>query len=390
MITDNNPHPAGSDEHYMYRALQLARRGLGWVSPNPLVGCVLVRDGQVLAEGWHAHYGEKHAEAAAVAAAGECRGATAYVSLEPCSHNGRQPRNCSTVLIDAGVSRVVYAIEDPDPRSHARSAEMLGAAGIRVEGGLLAADAGLLNDAFAHNQQRGSCFICLKLAMSLDGRIACANGHSQWLSGPRSLGYAHYLRQKHDAIMVGSGTVLADNPRLSTRLSALSTYLKDAASLQIRNACRVVLDPQFSLLPELGSLALADLSGDFRPELPRLLIAGARSSLPLQDTPPGVELLGLDAVEGRMSFELLADALWQRGIRSMLVEGGAGVAAGLLRQEMVHQLSLVYTPQLLGADAMPFSPALGLERVGDAMHFSLLDSQRLDDDMLLILDRKSV
>lgn len=384
MITDLNPYPVGSDEHWMCRALQLARRGMGWTSPNPLVGCVLVRDGEVIGEGWHASYGEMHAEVAAIRAAGDCRGATAYVSLEPCSHVGRQPVSCSTALVEAGVARCVFAMEDPDPRSHGRARGLLEAAGIEVASGVLEAEASLQLDFFSHNKRENACFTCLKLAMSIDGRIACANGNSQWLSGPQSHGFAHFLRQKYDAILVGSGTVLADDPRLTTRRDVLSHFTADADNMRIRNMCRVVLDTRFSLLPELERFRLSDFSGDFRPDRPRLLLAGAEQHMP-GTAPEGVELLPLPLHDGRLGFRDLAGRLNDIGIGSLLVEGGAAVAASLLAQRAADQLAIVVTPLLVGSDGMSFSPRLGLEKLADAHGYRLLDTLSLGQDVLLLL-----
>jgi diaminohydroxyphosphoribosylaminopyrimidine deaminase/5-amino-6-(5-phosphoribosylamino)uracil reductase len=386
MITDINPYPAASAEHFMYRALQLARRGLGWASPNPLVGCVIVQNGQVLGEGWHARYGETHAEAAAIASAGECRGATVYISLEPCSHVGRQP-SCTHALIDAGVTRVVFAFEDPDPRSHGRARGLLEAAGISVQSGLLEDEARLQLDYFRHIQRNQSTFICLKLAVSLDGRIACANGNSQWLSGQQSHGYAHFLRQKYDAILVGSGTVLSDNPRLTTRSELMSEFYANAGDLKIRNMCRVVLDPQFSLLPQLEQFAVSNLDGSFREDLPQLILAGREDCLPPGGPRPGVLLLPLPLQDARLQFSELRSRLWQLGICSLLVEGGAKVAASLLAQRAADQLSLVMTPLLLGSDALSFSPRLGLESLEEAHGYRLLDTSRLGQDVLLTLGK---
>lgn len=386
MVTDINPYPAGSAEYYMYRALQLARRGLGWASPNPLVGCVIVREGRALGEGWHARYGETHAEVAAIASAGECRGATAYISLEPCSHVGNQP-SCTHALINAGVSRVVFAFEDPDPRSHDRARGLLEAAGISVQSGLLAEEARLQLDYFRHIQRNQNTFICLKLAISLDGRIACANGQSQWLSGLQSHGYAHFLRQKYDAILVGCGTVRSDNPRLTTREEQLREFYAAAHELRIRNMCRVVLDPQFSLLPHLSEFAISSSDGIFREDLPRLVVVGREDCLPQGHTVPGVLLLPLSVHENRLHFSELRTRLWQLGICSLLVEGGAAVAASLLAQRSADQLALVVTPLLLGSDARSFSPPLGLETLGEAHGYTLLDSKRLGQDVLLTLGK---
>ena len=386
MITDLNPYPKASAEHHMYRALQLARRGLGWTSPNPLVGCVLVRGDSVIGEGWHAELGQMHAEVAAIRAAGDCRGATAYISLEPCSHVGRQP-SCTHALIEAGVSRVVFAFKDPDARSHGRARGLLEAEGIEVQSGLLDHEARLQLDYFSHIQHSSRSFICLKLASSLDGQIACANGSSQWLSGARSHGYAHFLRQKYDAILVGTGTILTDNPRLTTRGEVMREYYATANELRLRNMCRVILDPYFELLPRMTSFAVSNLSGEFRPGLPRLIIAGREDHLPQAAMPDHWRLLPLPVHEGRLDFGELAAGLRQLGICSLLVEGGAAVASSLLEQGHADQLALVVTPMLIGSDGLSFSPRLGLQRLNEAPGFSLLDTARLGNDVLLLLGR---
>ena len=217
-----------TDLRWMRAAFALARRGLGNVWPNPAVGCVLVRDGRVVGRGWTQPGGRPHAETEALRRAGAlARGATAYVSLEPCSHWGRTSP-CADALIAAGVRRVVAALEDPDPRVSGSGIARLREAGIAVETGLGAAEAAEINAGFLTRQRLGRPLVTLKLATSLDGKIATATGESQWITGPSARAYAHKLRAEHDAIMVGTGTVLADDPQLTCRLPGLSQLLSRA------------------------------------------------------------------------------------------------------------------------------------------------------------------
>jgi diaminohydroxyphosphoribosylaminopyrimidine deaminase/5-amino-6-(5-phosphoribosylamino)uracil reductase len=389
-----NPHVPGSDAFFMHEALELAHAGLGWTAPNPPVGCLLVRDGVVIGQGFHARDGANHAEHEALLAAGDARGAVAYTTLEPCSVNSRTP-SCCHLLADYGVAEVVYGAADSDPRSSGRSVGVLDGLGIaaRPPQGEGAAQAVRVCErfldyyTFAHQQQQP--FIHLKLALSMDAKLACSNGSSQWLSGPESLGFAHYLRQKYDALLVGHRTALIDDPRMTVRPEVLAGY-RPVAALP-RNPVRVVLDPRWEILPRLGdgpagpALALADLSGDWRDRLPRLVVVGRRD-LPQPASPalPGLELLALDPLpDGQLPFSALRQGIWDLGVRSLLVEGGAGVAQSLLAQCQADKLSAVYTPRLLGSDALGYSPELGLARVQDGMQLQQVKAAVLGDDVLL-------
>lgn len=376
MRREPNPHPPGSDEYYIYETLELAHHGLGWTSPNPLVGALLVREGAVIGRGAHLRDGAEHAEVLALREAGDARGATCYVNLEPCAHVARQPSCCSELAL-AGVSRVVYGAEDADQRTAGRAQGALAAQGIACRAGVLREECARLLDYYLYAHSLSRPFIHLKLALSLDAKLACANGHSQWLSGPESLGYAHYLRQKYDAVLVGHGTVAADDPRLSVRPETLAPYRELEAGTAPRNPVRVILDPRFALLAELPRWRLGDLAGSFRSHLPRLILAGRRDALPAAaEVPPHVELLGLEAdAAGRLSFAELAQRLGDLGVRSVLVEGGARLARELLKQRMVDKVSFVYTPRLLGDDALGFSPALGCRTIEDGIH--LCDCRRI-------------
>jgi diaminohydroxyphosphoribosylaminopyrimidine deaminase/5-amino-6-(5-phosphoribosylamino)uracil reductase len=318
-----------ADREHMRRALELAGRGWGRVAPNPLVGAVLVRDGEVVGEGWHAEYGQAHAEVAALRQAGErARGATAYVTLEPCSHHGKTPP-CSDALIAAGVRKVVYAAADPDPAARG-GAQALAAAGIEVAGGVEESAARDLNASFFHAHESAHAarpWIQLKLALSLDARIADADGRSGWITGEDARAEVHRLRAAHDAIAVGIGTALADDPLLTVRgpveprVAPVRIVFDRRLRLPLRSKlARSAAEPPVWVVAEPGA------PGDAR--------------LALEDA-------GVQVVEAAGIAAALA-ALRERGIRSLFCEGGAGIAAALLREEAVDRLTLFYAPLLLG------------------------------------------
>jgi diaminohydroxyphosphoribosylaminopyrimidine deaminase/5-amino-6-(5-phosphoribosylamino)uracil reductase len=379
-----NPHPLGSDEYYIFEALQLAHAGLGWAAPNPLVGAVLVREGQVIGRGAHLRDGEEHAETLAVRAAGDARGATCYVNLEPCTHVGRQP-SCCHELAQAGVTRVVYGAQDGDPRTAGQADGVLAGLGIACTPGVLKGECADFLDYYLYGYCMQRAFIHLKLALSLDAKVACANGHSQWLSGPESLGYAHYLRQKYDAVLVGYRTVQADDPRLTVRPDVLGAYRDLTAGTKPRNPVRVVLDPRFELLARLQLLKLSNVDGCWRGDLPRIVIAGWREYYPEQEPGiPGLVLLAPATTStGELSFTDLARQLYGLGIRSLLIEGGAGVAKSALRQRAVDKLSLVYTPTLIGAEGLGFTPELGSTAVATCPRLERPRAEALGRDCLL-------
>jgi len=386
-VVETNPinrYSAGSDESFMHEALVLAQDGLGWTSPNPLVGCVLVRDGEIIGRGYHAQDGEEHAEVRALREAGDARGATAYVSLEPCSHVARQP-SCCHKLAEAGVSRVVWGALDVDPRSAGRAEGTLRGLGLTDIGRALVPECEQFLDYYLISRRRQRAFAHLKLALSLDGKLACRTGHSQWLSGPQSLGYAHYLRLKYDAVLVGYRTVLADNPRLTVRPDVLTGYDERYASARLRQPARVVLDPRCVLLPRLTELALAQVeNGEFRSHLPRLVLVCRAEFAPASFGVPNSTVMTLDAPDGQpLSFDKIFRQLWNLGLGSVLIEGGGRLAAELLRQQAADKLSLVYTPLIIGADGVGFSPELQCEQVADCLRISATQPRILGRDVLM-------
>jgi diaminohydroxyphosphoribosylaminopyrimidine deaminase/5-amino-6-(5-phosphoribosylamino)uracil reductase len=359
----------------MRAALALARRGLGTVWPNPAVGCVIVADGRVVGRGWTQPGGRPHAETEALARAGaRARGGTAYVSLEPCAHWGHTPP-CADALIAAGIRRVVAALEDPDRRVAGRGLRRLAAAGVAVECGLCAEEAAEINAGFLCRIRRGRPLVSLKLATSLDGRIATAAGESRWITGPAARAYAHGLRARYDAVMIGTGTALADDPELTCRLPGLAG----------RSPVRVVLDRQLRL--PLGARVIA---GAGRvptwiltlPEAdPARRAALAASGVTLIDVPPDPA--------GGLDLAAALAALAARGLTRLLVEGGAGLAAALLRAGLVDRVLWLHAPLLLGGDGVPAVAGLNLAALADGPRFETLSVERVGADVLTTLRARS-
>jgi diaminohydroxyphosphoribosylaminopyrimidine deaminase / 5-amino-6-(5-phosphoribosylamino)uracil reductase len=350
----------------MRAALALARRSLGRTWPNPAVGCVIVKDDRVVARGRTRDGGRPHAEADALAKAGEqARGATVYVTLEPCAHHGRTPP-CADALVEAGVARVVSALEDPDPRVKGRGHARLAAAGIAVEIGEGAEEAAEINAGFFLRVREGRPLFHLKLASSLDGRIATAAGESRWITGEAARNDGHRLRATHDAILVGAGTVRADDPELTCRLPGLAG----------RSPVRLVLDSKASLA-EGSKLARTAR------EVPVWVLCtraapGARLDALRQ---AGVEVIEVGAAgDGRVDVKAAAQALGQRGLTRVLVEGGGEVAAAFLKAGLIDRITSYRAGLILGGDGRSAVGALGLERLGFAPRFRLVSARRLQGD----------
>lgn len=343
----------------MDAALALARRGLGRVWPNPAVGCVLVaRDGagsRVVGRGWTQPGGRPHAETEALARASDlARGATAYVTLEPCSHHGKTPP-CAEALIAAGVRHLVAAIEDPDPRVSGRGLAALRAAGIAVAVGTGATEAREINTGFLTRLAQGRPMVALKLATTLDGRIALANGASQWITGPEARQRAHLLRATHDAILVGTGTVAADDPHLTCRL----------AGLEDRSPVRIVLDQ---------SLRLPPAARVFDGAAPTWLIHGPGADAARADglRKKGIELLEIAAgADGKLDLGLLFAKLGERGLTRVLVESGGKFAAALLRACLVDRLYWFRAGAIIGGDGRAAIADLGLQELDRMGRFHL-------------------
>ncbi len=343
-----------SDDEHMRAALALARRGLGNVWPNPSVGCVIVRDGRVVGRGHTRPGGRPHAETEALkAAAHAARGATAYVTLEPCCHWGRTPP-CTDALIAAGVARVVVALRDPDRWVDGEGLSRLRAAGIAVEVGLLGGEAARINAGFVKRVREGLPLVTLKLAATLDGRIATATGDSRWITGGEARRAAHALRGAHDAVMAGSGTVLADDPDLTCRLRGHAPVptVRVVADARLRtplNARLFTADAPVWLLTAPGNDPAA---------LAALRQRGAET-MEVEADPAG----GLDP-------SAMLRALAARGITRVLVEGGAAFAASLLRARVVDRVAWFAAPTLIGGDGLAAVASLGVRGLGDAVRLA--------------------
>ena len=352
----------------MRRAIALAANGWGRVAPNPLVGCVIVRDGEVVGEGWHTEYGRPHAEPEALRAAGEqARGATAYVSLEPCSHWGKTPP-CTDALIAAGVRRVVFGGFDPNPKASG-GADVLRAAGIDVVGGVEEQAARDQNAVFFHahsllGDQRP--FIALKLAMSLDARIADRDGRSVWITGDESRAEVHRLRAGYDAVAVGIGTAFADDPQLTVR-GRVAPRVPPA---------RVVFDRALRL--PLDS-ALVRTAG----EAPTWTVAAPDAP---DDRRRALEQAGVKIVIGESLREQLR-ALRDAGLRSMFVEGGSTLASALLSADAVDRMYLFYAPVLIGPEGMAPFGGIPSPPLGDALRWRQIGTQVFGADTLITLAR---
>ena len=366
-----SPPPASpvlaQDVAHMRAALALAARGLGNTLPNPAVGCVIVRDGVVVGRGWTAPGGRPHAETEALErAGGAARGATAYVTLEPCCHWGRTPP-CTDALVAAGVARVVVALRDPDPRVDGAGLERLRAAGVAVSVGVLEEEARALNAGFITRLEEGRPLVTLKLASTLDGRIATRTGESQWITGPAARRAAHALRGRHDAVLVGSGTAVADDPDLSCRIPGFAPV----------PTVRVVADARLRVLPTArlfqgpGPVWIATRAGHPEAPLAALRAAGAEIvEVPEAEAGPGLDIAAL------------LRALAARGLTRVLAEGGAALAAGLLRAGLVDRLAWFHAPAVMGADGRPAADALPLEVLAAMPRYRRVGLAPLGPDLL--------
>ncbi len=348
------------DPAHMHAALALARRGLGSTWPNPSVGCVIVRDGRVVGRGTTAPGGRPHAEPQALAIAGEAtRGATAYVTLEPCNHTGRSPP-CTEALIAAGIARVVIAGSDPDPRVDGAGIARLRAAGIEVITGLLAEEADAMQAGFLSRIRLGRPMVTLKLATTLDGKIATHDGESQWITGPAARRAGHALRGTHDAVLVGVGTVVADDPALTCRIPGFRRT----------PIVRLVVDSHLRTPPTatLVATAATDLTWIIhRNGVP----ADRRAAF----TDAGVQLIEAAGNDRGVDLADALAALGEAGLTRVLVEGGAQIAAALLRAGLVDRLAWFHAPGIMGGDGWPAAQAFGVETL-DAMPRFIRDAQR--------------
>ena len=354
------------DRRYMRMACRLAEKAAGRTSPNPMVGAVLVRDGKIIGSGFHPFAGGDHAEIVALKKAGnKTNGATLYINLEPCNHYGRTPP-CTGSLIAAGVKEVVVGMEDPNPLVSGKGLRALARAGIKVRTGVLHEECRVLNEAFTKLITRGVPFVTLKLAASLDGKIATATGDARWISCEESRATVHLLRNKYDAVVVGAGTKIADNPQLTCRISGG------------RDPWRIILDARLRI--PLNAEFLRRRGND-------------KNIIVTSDTAPvgkirALENLGatvwrLPARDGAVRWLPLLRKLAKIGIASVLIEGGATTAAGALKEKMVDKMLLFYAPKLLGGDGRYMIDSLGIEHIKQSVMLQNLKVQKSGADLLI-------
>lgn len=354
------------DERFMSRAIELALEP-SFTSPNPRVGAVLVRDGDVIAAAAHEGLGEPHAERAALAAAGDATGSTCYVTLEPCSHHGRTPP-CAPALVDAGVERVVAAIKDPDERVAGRGFDYLRSHGVRVDVGTLATQAEDMNAGYLHQRRAGTPLVTVKLALTLDGRLAAEDGSSVWITGDDARALVHRRRQEVDAVMVGAGTVVADDPSLTVREIPAQ-----------RQPARVIVD---------SSGRVDESSSVFQ--------AGAEVIVATTDTSPhdrqvawkeaGAEVLVLPSRDGGVDLGALMDELARRPWLEVMCEGGGELATSLLRDDIAGRLEIYYGAVLVGRGG-PDIGTLGVDTLSHAPRFRMVTHERLGDDLRAVYAR---
>ena len=359
-----------TDSDWMRAALRLAARARGDAAPNPLVGSVVVKGGRDVGRGHHVRAGAAHAEAVALQRAGQdARGATLYITLEPCAHHGRQPP-CVDLVLQARPRRVVVGMRDPDPRTAGRSLARLRRAGISVTVGVEAEACRELNRGFVSRVSRGRPFTTLKLAATLDGRIATARGESRWISGPRARAFVHRLRRASDALAVGSRTALADDPALTVR--------RDGRGRVVHRPVRIVIDSKLRTPPGARLIAAPD------PERAWLLTTRAaprRRRTRLEAA--GARVIPVRARQGRVDLRAAWRRLGALGVNDLLVEGGGGLAAALLRAGLVDRLLIFLAPLLIGGDGRPVLGPLGVRRLNEALELPEPRVRRLGRDLLL-------
>ncbi len=363
--------PREADVGFMREAIRLATRARGKTAPNPLVGSVVVRGQRGIARGYHRRAGLPHGEAVALARAGAgARGATLYVTLEPCAHTGLTPP-CVDAVLASGVRRVVVGMRDPDPRTSGRSIRTLRRAGLRVEVGVLEQECRRLNAGFLSRVERGRPFTTLKLASTLDGRIATASGESRWITGAPARAFVHRLRGSADAIAIGSGTATADDPVLSQRSGGRVGH----------RPTRIVIDSRLRTPPE------AQLIGAGPPGSAWILTSRSSSSRRRGRLErAGARLIDVRTRGDHLDLRAAWKALGRLGVNDLLVEGGGGLAAALLRAGLVDRLHLFLAPMLLGSEGKPVLGALEVDRLERAVRPARVASRKIGDDLLVTLE----
>lgn len=351
------------DHQFMQRALRLAQKGLYSTDPNPRVGCVLVKNEKIVGEGWHQKAGEPHAEVLALRAAGEhARGATAYVTLEPCSHTGKTPP-CADALVNAGVARVIAAMQDPNPQVAGQGLKRLQENGIEVESGLMEAQARVLNPGFIKRMETGLPYVRVKLAMSLDGRTAMASGESQWITGEAARRDVQLLRARSSAVLTGIETVLADDPSMNVRLA-----VEELAVDEIRQPLRVVLD---SALRFPSSAKIAEVAGDV------LVMTTSTKAIDAV----GCQIVQVAEKDGHVDLKAALQYLAEREINEVHVEAGAVLSGAFLQQQLVDEIVVYMAPHIMGDEARGLFALPGLSKMKDRISLDIQDVRMLGKDL---------
>ena len=355
------------DERWMRLALSLAQRGLGRVWPNPAVGCVIVKDGKLLGRGWTQSGGRPHAETEALAQAGDAKGATAYVTLEPCAHHGETPP-CASALVKAGIARVVSALDDPDSRVAGQGYKILRDAGVEVTEDVLVDAAADLNQGFLLNRTIGRPMFTLKMASSIDGRIATASGESRWITGPDARRHVHLMRAKHDAVLIGAGTARADDPLLDVRDMGLSND----------NPVRIILDGGLSL-------SLTSRLAQTAKDVPLWICHRAGLDKARRKT---WEEIGATLIEvahsdtGERDLADMAIQLGERGLTRVLCEGGGHLASSMIAAELVDTLVTFTAGLAIGSEGGAVFGPLQIDALADAPQFDLVQSRTVGHDIM--------
>ena len=361
------------DAAYMARALELARKGVYSTHPNPRVGCVIVRDGAIVGEGWHVRAGEPHAEVHALRQAGDkAKDATAYVTLEPCSHHGRTPP-CADALVNAGVARVVAAMQDPNPDVAGRGLLRLMNAGIAVQSGVLESEARALNKGFLKRMEHGLPYVRVKLAMSLDGRTAMASGESQWITGPEARSAVQRLRAQSSVVLTGADTVLADNARLTVRPDELGLNAELTALAATRPPLRVLVD---------GRLRVP-LDAPFFKVGNALVVTCAAASARERYHDEGHDMLALPSSGGHVDLRKLLVELAARGVNDVLVEAGPKLAGAFTRLGLVDEFQIFVAGKFMGSSARPLLD-LPLAQMSEALELKIIEMRAVGNDWRVI------
>jgi diaminohydroxyphosphoribosylaminopyrimidine deaminase / 5-amino-6-(5-phosphoribosylamino)uracil reductase len=355
-----------TDEFYMKRALSLARRGEAWVSPNPMVGAVIVKKGRIIGEGYHQKFGGDHAEINAINNTTEpVKGATIYINLEPCTHYGKTPP-CIEKVIEAKPARVVVGTADPNPAVAGKGIEALKRHGIKTNVGVLEGECRDLNERFFKFMGTGIPFITLKFAQSIDGRIATASGHSRWISSAQSLKFAHTLRSHHDAVLVGSGTLSKDDPELTVRLSSG------------RSPLRVVVDSHLRISPDARILKEQDKA--------RTIVATTKNAD--RDKQSRLTALGIETLvvetdkDRRVDLMRLLMELGKRNISSVLIEGGAAIITSILAEQLPDRVVIIIAPKIVGKGLEAIGD-LGIRNINESLRITYRRIRRLGDDLII-------